>query len=608
MQVLSFLKKTFSLDDRSLGLYRILIGIVVMADVIYRLEDLTNFYTDIGLIPRSIFTSEMTMPWSFSLHLANGSLPFAVVMFSIHLIFGLMLVFGYKSRWAMIGAYIMTASVHNRNWLVNNGGDDVLRAILFLSIFLPLGRRFSIEAAMKKEKDEKHDVFSTWGFAFFLQVFVIYFVSYILKDHPIWRRDWTAVFYSSRLDIFATPLAIWLRNYPSIMKFITAFSIYLEWLGPILLVFAFAFGRFWWLIRTALVVLFIGFHFGIFSTMNIGLFTFICMAMWTLFLPGPFWDKITDYFRHKNYGKLAIHFDGECGFCQKGVRILRSFLLLDDVTINVAQDNSSIYNDMTKNHSWVIVNENNERFFHYNAWIELLKHSPVGRPFVFFFASAPVKWIGSKTYHWISHNRPLMGKASQFLEYQSPKKEIITLRVILEAAGAFMFVTLLMWNLTTIKRYNIQAPFFQNVTRWLHLYQEWNMFAPYPKMDNIWVEVPGVLNDGSEIDVLYGTRDIYGVKDQHFVKMIPNEHWRKFYLNLSERNDYARYYGGYLCRLWNTRNQKWVKDSTLRKLEIIVYSQPNLPDGEKGGISRKLSWRHWCFDEDYKRDNPNSPR
>lgn len=605
MQFLRHLKKTFSLDDRSLGLYRILIGMVVMADVIYRLEDLTNFYTDIGLVPRSIFTSEMSMPWSLSFHLANGSLPFAVVMFSIHLIFGLMLVFGYKSRWAMLGAYIMTVSVHNRNWLVNNGGDDVLRAILFLSIFLPLDRCFSISSAMKKEKKETTDFFSTWGLTFFLQAFVIYFVSYILKDHAIWRSEWTAVFFSSRLDIFATPLAIWLRDYPLIMKFITAFSIYLEWLGPILLVCAFAFGRFWWIVRTILVALFIGFHFGIFLTMNIGVFTFICEAMWVLFLPGPFWDRLTDYFRRKNFGKLSIYYDAECGFCQKAVRIFKSFLLLEDVKINPAQDNSSIHNDMVKNHSWVIVNEKNERFFHYDAWIELLRHSPIGKPFSYVLNLAPIHWLGSRTYHWVSHNRPLMGKASQFLEYSSPKKEIVTWKWLMEVAGAFIFVTLLMWNLTTIKRYNIRAPFFQTVTRWLHLYQEWNMFAPYPKMDNIWVEVPGVLSDGSDIDVLYGTRDIYSVKDQKFVKMIPNEHWRKFYLNLSERNDYARYYGGYLCRLWNERNQKWVPNTTLRKMEIVVYSQPNLPDGEKGGISRKLSWRHWCFDEDYKRDNPN---
>lgn len=604
MQVLRNLKESFSFDDRSMALYRFLMGLVVMADVLYRWEDLTNFYTDIGLVPRSIFVSEMTMPWSMSLHLANGSFGFAVLMFSIHLIFGFMLMVGYKTRWAMIGAFIMTVSVHNRNWLVNNGGDDVLRAILFFSIFLPLNRCFSIDSAMEKEKKDTNGFFSTWVLTFFLQVFLIYFVSYILKEHAIWRRDLTAVFYSSRLDIFATPLAIKMRDFPTLMKFITGFSIYLEWLGPLLLFGAFVFGRFWWMVRVALVALFIGFHFGIFLTMNIGLFTFICEAMWMLFLPKPFWDKLAAFFRKKNYHQVKIYFDAECGFCQKGVRIIREFLLLSDVNIEKAQETLSIYKDMEKNHSWVIVNENNERFFHYNAFLELLRHSPVGRPSLFFFASKPVSWIGGKVYHWVSHNRPLMGKASQFLAYKEPKKDVKTIRWLVEAAGAFMFVTLLMWNLTTIKKYHIKAPFFQNVTRWLHLYQEWNMFAPYPKMDNIWVEIPGILSDGSEIDVLTGSRDTFSIKDQAFYDQIPNEHWRKFYLNMSDRNDYARYYGGFLCRKWNERNIKWVEGTTLRKFEIIVYSQPNLPDGDKGGISRKLSWRHWCFDDDFQRDNP----
>ena len=604
MSILRNIIKTSGFDYRSLALYRFLMGMIVMADVAYRIPDLVNFYTDVGLVPRSTFMAEMGMPWSLSFHFGNGSIGFATVMFAIHFLFGLFLMVGYKTRWAIIGAFVMTVSVHNRNWLVNNGGDDVLRAILFLSIFLPLNRCFSIDSAMQKEKKETTDHFSTWVLAFFLQVFVIYFVSYILKNHPIWRSEFTAVFYSSRLDIFATPLAVWLRDYPLIMKGITLFSILLEWLGPLLLVFAFMFGRFWWIVRTITVFSFIGFHFGIFTTMNIGLFTFICEAMWTLFLPGPFWDRITEYFRKKNFGKLKIYYDADCGFCQKGVRIIRSFFLLGDVTIDPAQETPSIHADMVKQHSWVIVNEHNQRFFHFNAWIELLRHSPHGRFLAPFFALRPVAFIGGKIYHWVSHNRPLMGKASQFLEYSSPRKEIKTVTWLVNAAGGFIFITLLMWNLTTIKKYNIRAPFFQTVTRWLHLYQEWNMFSPYPKMDNIWVEVPGTLGDGTEIEVLTGSRDIFSIKDMAFKDMIPNEHWRKFYLNLSERNDYARYYGGYLCRLWNERNIRHVPDQTLRKMEIVVYSQPNLPDGDKGGISRKLSWRHWCFDEDYKRDNP----
>lgn len=605
MQLLGNLKKTFSFDDRSMALYRFLIGIIIMADVVYRWEDLTNFYTDIGLIPRATFVGEMSMPWSFSLHLANGSLLFAVIMFSIHFLCGLMVSVGYKTRWAMFGAWILTVSVHNRNWLVNNGGDDVLRAILFLSIFLPLNRCFSIDSAMEREKKDTKDYFSTWVLAFFLQVFVIYFVSYVLKDSDIWRKHFTAVFFSSRLDIFATPFGIWLRDYPFIGQVITFFSIYLEWLGPLLLFGAFLFGRFWWVVRLLLVVLFIGFHFGIFLTMNIGLFTFICEAMWLLFLPGPFWDRIGEFFKGKGYHKVSIYYDADCRFCQKAVRILREFLLFRQVPVSPAQESDSIYADMQREHSWVIVNEKGERYFHYRAFLELLKHSPVGRPFYFFFAWKPVIWAGSKVYNWVSHNRPVMGKASQFLQYVEPRKEVKTFKWLVEAAGAFIFVTLFMWNLTTIKKLDVKAPLFQSVTRWLHLYQEWNMFAPYPKMDNVWVEVPATLGDGTEIELLTGSRDIYGIKDQAFYDMIPNEHWRKFYLNLSDRHDYARYYGGFLCRMWNERNIKLVNNTSLRKMEIIVYSQPNLPDGGKGGISRKISWKHWCFDEDYKRDNPD---
>lgn len=603
MQFLSFLKKTFSLDDRSLALYRVLIGILVMADVIYRLEDITNFYTDVGLVPRSIFTGEMTMPWSFSLHLANGSFLVMAIFFAIHFLLGLMVTVGYKTRWAVLGSFVMAVSVHNRNWLVNNGGDDVFRAILFLSIFLPLGRRFSIDSGMQKEPSTTKEFFSTWSLAFFLQVFVIYFVSYILKDHPIWRSEYSATFYSSRLDIFTSKLGYLIRDLPTVLKGITFFSIYLEWLGPLLLVFAFAFGRFWWVLRTILVVLFIGFHFGIFLTMNIGLFTFICMAMWTIFLPGPFWDKLASIFGRQEDSRLVINYDGECGFCQKGVRILKSFLLNPEVAIVPAQDTPSIYKDMLDKHSWVIVNGKGERFFHYNAWLELLRHSMLGRPFLFFFGSKPISFIGGKVYHWVSHNRPLMGKASQFLDYRAPKKEITTLKWLFELSGAFLFVTLLMWNLTTIKKWNIKAPLFQNVTRWLHLYQEWNMFAPFPKTDNVWVEIPAVLGDGTEMELITGQRDIYSVKDQAFYKAIPNEHWRKFYLNVSERTDYARYYGGFLCRQWNDRKIRKVPNTTLRKFEIIVYSQPNLPTGEKGGINRKLSWKHWCFDEDFKKEN-----
>jgi len=603
MNFLNHIKRTFGLDYRSLALFRCLMGFIVIADVVYRLPDLINFYTDVGLVPRSIFVSEMGMPWSFSLHLANGSIGFAVLMFAIHFLIGLMLVVGYKTRWVMIAAYIMTVSVHNRNWLVNNGGDDILRALLFISIFLPLNKCFSIDSALTKDKEPLPETHvSSWGWIYFLQVFVIYYISYLLKDHSIWRSQYTAAYYSSRLDIFATSFGFWLRDFPGILKLITIFTIYLENLGPLLLVFSFAFGRFWWVVRLILIGLFWSLHFGIIATMWIGVFPWTCQVMWIMFVPTPFWDKVTELYRSQKFGKLAIYYDGECRFCEKSVLIIREFFLLDEVSIKETQSVPEIHKLMLKENSWVVVNPEGKRFFHFQGMLEVMRHSPVLKWFVPIFRlpvfAAPLTGI----YKWVASHRQLMGRYSQYLEIKPAKKEISWVNWIYQMSGVFMFMTLFMWNITTVKRWGIQAPFFQNISRWLHLYQEWNMFAPFPKMDNIWVEIPATLGDGSEIELLTGDRDIYSIKDQKFHRVVPNEHWRKFYLNLSERTDYARYYGGYLCREWNERNITWVKDTTLRKFEIVVYSQPNLPNGEKGGISRKLSWKHWCFDEDYKKE------
>lgn len=606
MRFLETLKTTLGFDYRSMALYRALMGIIVMGDVVYRIPDLTNFYTDLGLVPRSIFVSEMAMPWSFSLHLANGSLSFIIFMFALHFLFGAMIFTGYKTRWAFLGAYIMTVSVHNRNWMVNNGGDDVLRSILFLSVFLPTNRWWSVDSALSKVERPKDTYMSTWVMAYTFQVFAIYFVSYVLKDHPIWRSEFSAVYYASRLDIFSTPLGLWLRDYPVFGIISTIYTIVVEWGGPVLLVVPFLFGRFWWVSRLLTVILFWGLHGGILATMYIGLFPYTCLVMWIIFIPGPVWDKLLGLFRRRGFGELKLYFDADCGFCKKSVFLLREFFLLPEVRIQEGQSDSSVYKDMQKNHSWVIVNGKGERFFRFPAFIELLRHSPLLFWDVWFFATAPVRAVGGKIYHWVSNHREFMGKFSQCLLWQEPKKSFLGVTVLREFFGAFILMTLVAWNLTTIKSWKLSFPFFESTARVFHIYQEWNMFAPFPKMDNAWLEVNGVLGDGSQMEILTGDPDIYRVKDQDFAHNVPNEHWRKFFLNATSRTDYLRYYGGFLCRLWNTRMIR-KKDTTLRKMEIISYSQLNLPNGGKGGIETKLRWKHWCFDEDYKREAGTHP-
>jgi len=596
MKAIQSFKDSLSFDYRSMALYRFLLGIMICIDVIYRMGDLTNFYTDVGLVPRSLFLTEMSMPWSFSLHLANGSLFFIVLMFFFHLLIGVMVIIGYKTTLAMILAFIMNVSLHNRNWLINNGGDDIMRAILFLSIFLPLNKYFSLDAAFSEEKRPvEKNYFSTWTLAFYLQVFVIYFVSYILKNHAIWRSQYTAFFFASRLDIFATPIGLWLRSFQTLQKIVTIFTIFLEWLGPLLLVFSALIGKRWWMIRMIVITLFLALHMGIILTMWIGVFPYLCLAMWMIFLPSDFWDRISSFFA-KRFNPCHIYFDGDCGVCKKIVLIFREFLLVPKIKISIAQDNPEILKEMNIHHSWVVVNEKDEHFYHFSGFIELIKNSCL----FFWLQGLLPKSLGHKTYIFISEHRAFLSKMSQHFYLRPEKKTFIFFRWIKEMIGAFIFATLLMWNLTTIKKWNFHAPFFQKVIRGLHLYQEWNMFAPFPKMDNIWVEIPATLGDGSQMELLSGSRDIYGVKASLFPGLVKNEHWRKFFLNVSERTEYSKYYAGFLCRQWNDRHIRKVSETTLKKFDIIVYSQPIQTDGSAGGIYKKMSWSHWCFDEDDK--------
>jgi predicted DCC family thiol-disulfide oxidoreductase YuxK len=602
------LKNSLGFDYRSMALYRFLMGIIVMADVAYRWQDLTNLYSDVGLIPRSIFLNEMAMKWSFSFHLANGSTGFAVAMFSIHFILGLMLCLGYKTRLATLGCFLMTVSVHNRNWLVNNGGDDVMRAILFLSIFLPLNRWFSVDSALAKnqERPKNESYMSFWVMAFTFQVFAIYFISYILKNHAIWRSDFTAIYFASRLDIFTTPIGVWTRNFPTFQKISTIYTALLEWIGPLLLVFPWIIGPGrWWIIRMLVVIMFWFLHLGIIATMWIGVFPYMCLVMWCIFIPGPVWDKVFAYFRRKNFGNLKLYFDEECRFCKKCVYLIREFFLLPEVSIAPTQSVAEINSLMQKERSWVVVNEKKEKFTHFEAFVEVMRHSPCGFWKVWFFSLGPVKKIGNVLYRWVANHRPLMGNISQYFAFTETKKEIRPLKWLRELLGAIILMTLVAWNLSTLKALNYDAGTFGSIARWLHLYQEWNMFAPYPKMDNVWLEVNGELDDGTTIDVLTGSRDIFSVRDQSFYQSVQNEHWRKFYLNLTTKTDYARYFGGYLCRRWNDRKYDWGTGRKLVKMEIASYSQMNLLNNEKGSINKKLTWKHWCFDKDFDRDNPD---
>jgi hypothetical protein len=275
----------FALDLRSLALFRICLGLLLIWDLAIRSFDLTAHYTDDGVMPRS----EMPEEWPRLLHALGGSAAFEAMLFVIAGLVALALAAGYRTTLATFASWLLLHSLHGRNYLVLQGGDAFLRVMLFWGMFLPLGERWSVDAArapvLKRLPAQVHSVAAM---AYILQICFVYWFTAALKSDPVWWRDGTAVYYALSIEQFATPLGKYLLNFPELLHVLTFATLALEVLGPLLLFVPFFTGP----IRFCVVASFTMFHLvGLGLCMELGPFPYVCAVAWSALLPTWFWER-----------------------------------------------------------------------------------------------------------------------------------------------------------------------------------------------------------------------------------------------------------------------------------------------------------------------------
>ena len=109
--------------------------------------------------------------------------------------------------------------------------------LLFWSLFLPLGARWSLDARRRRERHEPEphaSVFSAGTVAILLQFVFVYLAAGIVKSTPPWR-DGTAVQLFLGNETLGRPLGIALRAHPAWTTAITYVTPVFEILGTLLL-------------------------------------------------------------------------------------------------------------------------------------------------------------------------------------------------------------------------------------------------------------------------------------------------------------------------------------------------------------------------------------
>ena len=592
--IVAKLGEWFSLDYRSMALLRIGVGLTLIFDLIQRSYDLRAFYTDSGVLPRVDYLRLWNNEWWISLHMAGGLATFEAILFIIAAIFAVMLLLGYRTRFAMIMSWFFLVSLHLRNPTVLQGGDILFRVILFWMMFLPLGQAWSLDRLFNRvPTPSKKIYFSMATVAYIVQVCLLYLFTGLLKTGTAWH-DGTAVYYALNVDQLITPMGAYLREFPAVMSALTYATWYLEVYGVLLFFSPVATSFF----RTLGIILFAGLQIGFNTSMRLGLFGMIAIVITLGLIPTDFWDsgwsRFSDWIASKGKKGLTIYYDFECSFCHKATIMLKRVLLLNPETkILPAHEEPAVETLMLARNSWVIVDGCVMRATKWSGFVMMLAHSPL-LSWTTFIARAPfVTYFGDKVYESVSKRRKMVCVAEPIEAAPTPK--VKARRTLVNIFVAFCLLYAICWNIDTLGlNRKLINPSFEWFGWTLHLDQKFNMFAPTPLLEDGWYVMPGTLQDGSKVDVFSG-KEVSYEKPQWVAYTYKNQRWQKYLMNLWSR-DFAEYrqgYGKYLCREWNANHSG---EKRLETFDIIFMLEVAPAPGQpQSPVVPTTIWSHHCF-------------
>jgi hypothetical protein len=485
------LVRRFGIDPRALAAFRIATGLLLFADLLLRARYLRAFYTDAGVLPRSVLAELYPGFARLSLHALSGSAAVQALLFAVAGAAALALAVGYRTRTATVVSWLLLVSLHARNPVVLNGGDSMLQRLLFWSMFLPLGARWSVDAVRADHGDDdaapaaratdagsegratdaapaareddtapaaREDdvaggrrVVGVATAALLVQVVTVYVVNAVFKLRGEAWPAGEAVRYVFSLEQFTVLLGDALAGSPELLTAITWTWLALLISSPLLLAFA---GR----LRTVHAALFAGMHLGMALTMRLGLFPIISAVAFLPFLPPSVWDAAERQTR-----ALGRRFDA-------------APLARLDRALPGGGGRS---------------------------------RSPISRDVL---PRAASRWA----------------------------RRLVTLLVVVALVGS------LSYNAASLGYLDPPDPAASVVEE-----HGWTMFAPSPPRTDAWVVVPGRLASGEEVDAFHRSSVTWDPPD--VAATYPTARWRKYLTNLRWRDDDAlrRGFGSYLCGRWN---------------------------------------------------------
>ena len=270
---------------------RIGVGLILLTDLFIRSLSIKAFFTDEGILPISVLKQYNWSPSYFCFHTLSGDLWWQIILFIINAFCIILLIIGYRTRLFTFICWVLLTSLQNRNPFILQGGDDLLRILLFWALFLPWGERYSIS----KKSNYETSYFSWATIGYMLLPCSVFFFSALLKTSPEWHSEGSALYYALSLDQIRMPLGSFIYQFPGLLIALTHAVFYIELIAPVLIIFPFVSPK----IRLIGIVSLVFLSISIACTLYVGLFYVISITSLIGLLPSSVMDWFETHF-YKN--------------------------------------------------------------------------------------------------------------------------------------------------------------------------------------------------------------------------------------------------------------------------------------------------------------------
>ena len=521
------------MEPRTAGIYRIVVGFLCTADMLRHWGEARRFYSNEGVLTNHYHLFRPSSGYNFSVFHAFSSLGEVHLIFAFFVLCHVLFMIGWHTKVFSILSFIAVTSLDNRLVMVENGGYVAVNLVVAYAMFLPTGKRFSVDAWVRSWRERKEGNVAElneryrpdWAYKPYtslavllvvLNLAVVYFFNVVNKSGNLWRTGQT-VHYVLHLNRMVTGLAVFFRDvlpYPA-TRVITWGTLCLEALlvGWIMSPYAKRFTR------TAGLIGVFSLHsmFGV--MMRLGPFAWFMIGWSMCLIAPPQWEFVESWYRRKAAPRVVVYDRGS----PFAFAICRALARLDTLELLRFEESPAAADSAPPGPTPELITVRDEAsgavFTGMFAFHEIVRTLPGGRWGYWVLRTGTLGLLGPL----LSFASARRAALARFFGLAVPPrgKEAVTptspMRTKIWNGSIYLRETLLVWvaicsvlqAIAENKAVPIWAkpkmPGVMSATLiYPRMFQGWGMFAPNPITDDGSVSIDAITLDGRHVDPFTG--------------------------------------------------------------------------------------------------------